>query len=65
MHIEHHLFPGVAGDKVSALAPLVQEVCEEYGVKRKAMPGYREYPFGLQFAAPRAQLFHLHFFSER
>lgn len=38
--IEHHLLPGICHVNYPALAPLVQQVCEEYGVRYAQYPSF-------------------------
>jgi linoleoyl-CoA desaturase len=40
--IEHHLFPQVAHVHYPAIAPIVESVCREFGVRYSAYPTLRE-----------------------
>lgn len=40
--IVHHLFPGVSQYHYPAIAPIVQEVCDQYGVEYVCLPGFME-----------------------
>lgn len=39
--IEHHLFPQICHTHYPALAPIVEEVCEEHGVRYLALPSLK------------------------
>lgn len=39
--IEHHLFPHICHVHYPALAPVVKETCEEYGLRYNAQPSFR------------------------
>eukprot|EP01126_Amoeba_proteus_P016435 TRINITY_DN1760_c0_g1_i14.p1 TRINITY_DN1760_c0_g1~~TRINITY_DN1760_c0_g1_i14.p1 ORF type:complete len:443 (+),score=38.43 TRINITY_DN1760_c0_g1_i14:548-1876(+) len=38
--IEHHLFPGINSNHLPGLAPIVQELCQKYGIPYQYSPNY-------------------------
>jgi fatty acid desaturase/predicted heme/steroid binding protein len=40
--IAHHLFPGISQYQYPAIAPIIKEVCDEYGVKYTVLPSFMD-----------------------